>query len=287
MDTGADFNISRGARGDMTPCWLDTDHLLIQTNYGLVVVDPISGQRRAISGSQNRSLRPICNPGSATFTFVDNQAVEMTSAPLYELNSSWTELTTVPHRTTTFLDSQLILSPDGTAFLYVADAIGEGRRLMREQIADGTSQLVYQAASTITEPVWSPDMRHIAFGSATDLWVIDADGQNAINLTTSVRSEARQWTWSPDSTLIAYSILSGGVSNILVSSIETESMINLTPDQGMCFEPHWGLDGRTLLITCQGDRDLNVDVYAVDIVTRAITRTSFVPARDSAPAWRP
>jgi dipeptidyl aminopeptidase/acylaminoacyl peptidase len=60
-------------------------------------------------------------------------------------------------------------------------------------------------------PAWSPDGRQIAFSrprtgvadyALSDIWVADADGQNARQATTTV-GRADSPTWSPDGTLIA------------------------------------------------------------------------------------
>jgi RTX calcium-binding nonapeptide repeat (4 copies)/WD40-like Beta Propeller Repeat len=57
-------------------------------------------------------------------------------------------------------------------------------------------------------PQWSPDGRHLLFerfnGTARDIWVMNADGSNEINLTQSPGIEEHRAQWSPDGAHILY-----------------------------------------------------------------------------------
>jgi len=46
------------------------------------------------------------------------------------------------------------------------------------------------------DPAWSPDGSRIAFTSGFEIYVMDADGSNAVNLTNN-RFENRNPAWSP------------------------------------------------------------------------------------------
>src|SRR5688572_2735200 len=60
------------------------------------------------------------------------------------------------------------------------------------------------------DPDWSPDGQSIAFVSArdrndADLWIMDADGKNPRNLTSSLRESYEAYPeWSPNGDWIAF-----------------------------------------------------------------------------------
>ena len=55
-------------------------------------------------------------------------------------------------------------------------------------------------------PKWSPDGKHIVYvDSATnDLYIMDADGENKVNLTNTFEYAEAYPSWSPDGNKIAY-----------------------------------------------------------------------------------
>lgn len=75
-------------------------------------------------------------------------------------------------------------------------------------LADSFTQLTFSEGDK-DQPVWSPDGSQIAFvapggaGNGLDIWVMDADGANPINMTQHAGDEFDP-TWSPNGELIAF-----------------------------------------------------------------------------------
>jgi Tol biopolymer transport system component/beta-lactamase regulating signal transducer with metallopeptidase domain len=104
---------------------------------------------------------------------------------------------------------------------------------------------------------WSPDGTRIAFVHNWDIWVADADGKNAIQLTQTPEHDV--WpVWSPDSTMIAFgtlssSLQSGQVRVVSASGGEVKDVADLrfkeTPLPGRPCA--WLPNGREVTVICE------------------------------------
>jgi Tol biopolymer transport system component/ribosomal protein L40E len=92
--------------------------------------------------------------------------------------------------------------------IYVMDSDGSNvKRLTHNSVYDG-------------QPVWSPDDTRIVFTSSRDvkymedIYIMNADGGDQVNLTEGVREEDCDPTWSPDGKYIVFSSFRGGGPDI-------------------------------------------------------------------------
>jgi Tol biopolymer transport system component len=78
---------------------------------------------------------------------------------------------------------------------------------------------------------WSPDNQQIAFTSDRDgnseVYVMDADGQNVRRLT-NTRATERAAAWSPDGKRIAFSSDADGASQIYIMNADGSNAVRLT-----------------------------------------------------------
>lgn len=125
--------------------------------------------------------------------------------------------------------------------IYVVDANGDNRvKLTRNQ----NNRNLF--------PAWSPDGTKIAFWShregQPDIYLMNADGMNPINLTRDPHHEDRP-TWSPDGKKIAFGALlvprgEKGMSDIFVMDADGGNRINLTQNPEAVNQfPAWSPDG--------------------------------------------
>jgi Tol biopolymer transport system component len=106
-------------------------------------------------------------------------------------------------------------SPDGTLL-----AIDSGTELKRDiaiiDVASGARMQVTQLAAFASFPAWSPDGNRLSFylyqKGALDIWTVNKDGSNLIQMTKTLASENKNQctfachmaSWSPDGSRLAY-----------------------------------------------------------------------------------
>ena len=153
------------------------------------------------------------------------------------------------------------ISPDGrfvafvssrnlfTTDIYIADA-HTGKLIKR--LGGPQSDPHFDAISFINSSGgWSPDAKQFAF-------VVYAEGNNEIAVfdTRNSRVERRiklpgigaisAVTWSPDGNTLAISGQHGGISDLFLLDLKSETLKQLTNDRNGDLEPTWSPDGRTL-----------------------------------------
>lgn len=184
--------------------------------------------------------------------------------------------------TCTMLDYQV--NEDGTVVTHPAD----GSRVYDEKKeiclinADGSglTRLTYHNKRNYArDPAWSLDKNKIAFSDDDDIYVMNSDGSDLVNLTNSPDNYDSTPIWSPDGQKIAFcSGLKnvGGNGKLYVMDADGSDQTVLLDRCG--FNPEWSPDGTKIAFG-------NSSIYVVNISDGSLTE--LIKETGTSPSWSP
>lgn len=148
---------------------------------------------------------------------------------------------------------RLMWSPDGTRAAYTVENNAGGMNLYVakvDELLTGSPTNPYPGTPITDEdfdenwfPAWSPDSEQIVFVSirtgSQDLYLIDADGGEAINITNTIAAEETQPTWTPDGRIL-FSADYYGSADLFIMNPDGSNLTRLTFDNNSAEEaPAW------------------------------------------------
>ncbi|HEX5497912.1 MAG TPA: LpqB family beta-propeller domain-containing protein, partial [Thermomicrobiales bacterium] len=141
----------------------------------------------------------------------------------------------------------MALSRDGTKL--IVSRGGNNSNVWRVDLHDPAKSGAF-APSTLWDGdgAYSPDGRHVVFssnrGGPRELWVADANGDNAVPVTSFDGPISGTPRWSPDGRAIAFDSRPDGNSDIFVVPAGGGAVRQLTHAPGEDARPAWAADGR-------------------------------------------
>ena len=194
-------------------------------------------------------------------------------------------------------------SPDGTKIAFVSNRSGNWDIYVMAVDGKNPKNLTWDLLDE-DRPSWSPDGKKIVFGAfqilpggnrrESDIFVIDTNGDNRINLTQNPRAINSYPSWSPDGRKIAYVAspkpgLWFAPFNIHVMDANGTNPVRLTAERRWASErrPCWSADGRKIAFSSR-EPDGSKDIYSINSDGSGLTNLTQTPhVNDLSPAWRP
>ena len=161
-----------------------------------------------------------------------------------------------------FRDDYPTWSPDGSRIAFLRQ--GGGISSINLMNADGTNQTELTKITLTNNPPpyerfsigWSPDGAKIAFQDSRDIFTVNVDGSNRVNLTNG-QFENYEPSWSPDGSRIAFSRY-GATNNygeVYTMNVNGGDVWRITdsPIYTASISPDWSPDSNRIAITAASD----------------------------------
>ena len=121
-----------------------------------------------------------------------------------------------------------------------------------------------------------------------DIWVMDADGSNKVQLTTNPGWDGHP-DWSPDGTKIMYVARTDWSYDIWVMDPDGSNKVQLTTEPGFEYAPDWSPDGSKIAFGADYDSDPDTrdDIWVMNADGTNPVRLTTDPEQDVNPSWSP
>jgi len=149
-------------------------------------------------------------------------------------------------------------SPDGRWIAYISDKTGREEIYIVPQDGSGPAvQLTADADCYKYAPLWSPDSKKLLWSDRLfRLRFIDIESKKVTEVARSKYWEINDYTWSPDSSWIAFSDQAeNGMQKIFLYSLTSQETIEVTDSWYSSYSPCFSSDGQYLFFV--SDRDFN------------------------------
>ena len=156
-------------------------------------------------------------------------------------------------------DRNVEWSPDGKYTSFISDRTGEDEIYIQNQ--DGSEDAIQLTSNSDTykyNPIWSPDSKYLLWSDKMGrLSYLDVSSKSVSTVVEDSKSwEIRDYSWSPDSRWIAYTLpFQNTVSKIMVFDTQSGETNQVTDDWYNASSPVFDTDGKYLFFT--STRDFN------------------------------
>jgi Tol biopolymer transport system component len=278
-------DVSNNVANDSSPRWSPDGRTIIflsdrDGNPGIYAMNADGSNVRCLNQSNTADdSEPSWSPDGKYIAFI--QASSSYSA-IYLMNADGTN----PHRLTHVDAGYRFLnwSGDGISIAYQANY-----NVCLMKITGLDQQCLSNANGLNSQPVWSPDSKHIAFVSIRNderqVYVMDANGSNVTRLTNN-DAENLDPAWSPDSKYLAYAtILADKTQRVSVSNLTGSDAHYLSHPYAAVSEPKWSPDGKQIVFVATQDQ--STQIYVVDVDGNNELRVGPTQSQSEAPVWAP
>jgi len=216
-------------------------------NNQIYTMNPDGGNQVRFTDDTASDVDPDISPDGQQVVFTSNQTGN-NEIFIQDHSGTIQNLTNDPST-----DEWARWSPNGKQIVFDSNRTGVFEVYLMN--ADGSGTTALTTAPTLGRyPSWSPDGKQIVLRRGIDIYTINADGSDPVQLTNEVSpSFAQMPVWSPDGRYIAFMSFREGYCSVFRMSADGSEQVNLTPKNpsdpasSWCSRaPSWSTNGREI-----------------------------------------
>jgi Tol biopolymer transport system component len=253
----------------------------------LCMVNADGTDYRQITDVEANNYYPAYSPQAGSIVYASNQSGGAFDLFLFIFEGSRLV------RLTNFIGNVISpsFSPDGQKILF-ANRAGEGPTSL--WVIDNTGEnanLLFAGPNTIVAADWSPDGRTIAFAMAVDkldeyqVFLMNADGTNAVQLTNGLPGIGGSLDWSPDGRYLLIYAGAPGDKNIFKIDVEGKTAVQLT-NGGNNAASSFSPDGQWIAFNSLRNNN-QADIFIMRPDGTDVRQVTDNPEPDWQPHWQP
>jgi len=251
-------------------------------NNEIYVMNPDGSDQTRVTFDSRNDQRPDISPNGQQIVFSSNRITAENPEGDFEIfvmNSDGSDVRQLTFNAAD--DSWPRWSPNGKWIAFHSSVDGNYEiYVIRPDGTDLTRVTDYSGLDQY--PEWSPNGKQLAIRRDLELYLIDKDGSNPVQLTFTTPPAINQMaSWSPDGKQLAFLSTREGYPSIFVMDADGSNQINLTPRPDTVAPwssraPGWSRNGQYIYFTGRRpETSVNENIFVMNADGTGVTQLTF------------